>query len=83
VIGKAAFASKSWLRKNFWREEKGTTIWTAENKPIIKMSDVIHHLGVCGLLIEEGPVKRTGALAPITSAYVRDPDGNLIEISNY
>jgi hypothetical protein len=39
------------------------------------MSDVIHHLGVCGLLIEEGPVKRTGALAPITSAYVRDPGG--------
>jgi hypothetical protein len=33
--------------------------------------------------IEEGPVKRTGALAPITSVYVRYPDGNLIEISNY
>ncbi|WP_391560601.1 VOC family protein [Robertmurraya sp.] len=49
----------------------------------VQMSDVIHHLGDCGVPIEEGPVKRTGALAPITSVYIRDPDGNLIEISNY
>ncbi|MEW9674453.1 VOC family protein [Ammoniphilus sp. 3BR4] len=49
----------------------------------VQMSDVIQHLGDCGIPIEEGPVKRTGALAPITSIYIRDPDGNLIEISNY
>jgi catechol 2,3-dioxygenase-like lactoylglutathione lyase family enzyme len=34
-------------------------------------------------VIEEGPVDRTGALGPIRSVYVRDPDRNLIELSQY
>ncbi|PHI45638.1 lactoylglutathione lyase [Bacillus halotolerans] len=33
--------------------------------------------------VEEGPVKRTGALGPILSVYIRDPDQNLIELSQY
>jgi len=34
-----------------------------------------------GIEIVEGPIERTGAVAPITSVYVRDPDGNLVEIA--
>ena len=39
------------------------------------------HLRACQVPVEEGPVARTGATGPITSVYVRDPDGNLIEVS--
>lgn len=38
------------------------------------------HLAACGVDVEEGPVERTGALGKILSVYVRDPDGNLIEV---
>jgi catechol 2,3-dioxygenase-like lactoylglutathione lyase family enzyme len=48
-----------------------------------RLDAVVDHLGVCGVPIEEGPVVRTGALGPIRSVYVRDPDGNLIELANY
>ena len=34
------------------------------------------------ILIEEGPVIKTGANGPIKSIQIRDPDNNLIEISN-
>jgi catechol 2,3-dioxygenase-like lactoylglutathione lyase family enzyme len=36
-----------------------------------------------GVEVVEGPVARTGALGPMTSIYVRDPDGNLVELSSY
>ena len=32
--------------------------------------------------VEEGPIKKTGATGPLCSIYVRDPDGNLIEVAN-
>ena len=47
------------------------------------VSRIIEHLNRLGIEIIEGPVKRTGAVGPIESVYLRDPDGNLIEISNY
>lgn len=47
----------------------------------IPLDDVIARLRQFGVPIEEGPVRRTGAEGPILSVYVRDPDQNLIEIS--
>ena len=41
------------------------------------------HLIAHGIAIEEGPVTRTGALGPICSIYIRDPDMNLLELSTY
>ncbi|MFZ9407000.1 MAG: VOC family protein [Burkholderiaceae bacterium] len=47
----------------------------------IPLSEVIARLNACNWPIIEGPVMRTGATGPIRSVYVRDPDLNLIEIS--
>ena len=47
------------------------------------MDDVMDHLANSGVPVEEGPVARTGAAGPMVSVYLRDPDGNLIEISRY
>src|SRR3954447_13662285 len=48
--------------------------------PLDRLIDELADLGVA---VEEGPVDRTGATGPIVSVYIRDPDRNLIEISNY
>jgi catechol 2,3-dioxygenase-like lactoylglutathione lyase family enzyme len=47
------------------------------------IGEVIDHLKQNGVSILEGPVPRTGALGPMLSVYFRDPDFNLIEVSNY
>ncbi|QGZ31712.1 VOC family protein [Stutzerimonas stutzeri] len=46
------------------------------------LEDVVEQLARHGVEIVEGPVQRTGATGPIRSVYVRDPDFNLIELSN-
>jgi len=48
----------------------------------VPMQEVISHLSACNVPIIEGPVQRTGATGPIVSVYFRDPDSNLIEVSN-
>lgn len=48
----------------------------------VSLADWQAHLDVQGVTVEDGPVRRTGATGSLTSIYVRDPDGNLIEISN-
>jgi catechol 2,3-dioxygenase-like lactoylglutathione lyase family enzyme len=44
---------------------------------------VLAELAAAGVAVEEGPVPRTGATGELISCYLRDPDGNLIELSNY
>lgn len=48
----------------------------------VPLEAVQAHLAACGVSVIEGPVRRTGATGPILSVYLRDPDGNLIEIAN-
>lgn len=47
------------------------------------LTDWATHFKHHEIAILEGPVMRTGAMGPIESLYIRDPDGNLIEISTY
>jgi catechol 2,3-dioxygenase-like lactoylglutathione lyase family enzyme len=48
------------------------------DQPLDRVAERLDSLGIA---IIEGPVGRSGATGAITSIYVRDPDGNLIEIS--
>lgn len=45
------------------------------------LAAAVAHLGALGIPIEAGPVPRTGATGPLVSIYIRDPDGNLLELS--
>ncbi|MCT7581483.1 hypothetical protein [Aliarcobacter butzleri] len=47
------------------------------------LEDIVLYLQKEGIKIEEGIVERTGANGKIKSIYLRDPDLNLIELSNY
>ncbi|MFW6045505.1 MAG: VOC family protein [Natronomonas sp.] len=47
------------------------------------IDDLEEQLRALDVRVIEGPVERTGAVGPMTSVYVRDPDGNLVEIATY
>ena len=47
------------------------------------LDEAVAHLAAQGVAIELGPVERDGALGAIRSVYFRDPDGNLVEVSEY
>lgn len=49
----------------------------------VSLDEVIDHLRECSVEIIEGPVERTGAVGTLRSVYFRDPDQNLIEVSEY
>jgi catechol 2,3-dioxygenase-like lactoylglutathione lyase family enzyme len=46
------------------------------------IAEVVAHLNSCDVSLLDGPVQRTGATGLLLSVYFRDPDLNLIELSN-
>ena len=48
----------------------------------VPLDQVVAHLQREGVTIIEGPVAKTGAQGPLRSVYFRDPDDNLVEVSN-
>lgn len=48
----------------------------------VPVAVLMQRLRAEGIEIIDGPVARTGATGPLNSIYLRDPDGNLIELSN-
>jgi catechol 2,3-dioxygenase-like lactoylglutathione lyase family enzyme len=49
----------------------------------VPLAEVIAHLEAYGVPLVAGPGPRAGAIGTIQSVYIRDPDQNLVEISNY
>jgi catechol 2,3-dioxygenase-like lactoylglutathione lyase family enzyme len=48
----------------------------------VPVAQIVAHLAREGVEIVAGPGERAGATGPILSVYFRDPDGNLVEVSN-
>lgn len=48
----------------------------------VPVAEIAGHLAAEGVAVIEGPVAKTGAAGPLLSIYFRDPDGNLVEVSN-
>lgn len=87
------------LAFSFGRQKINLHVWGSEYEPrahvavpgsqdwcfiaAVPLEEVMERLRNHNVSIVEGPVAKTGATGPIRSVYVRDPDLNLIEISNY
>lgn len=87
------------LALSFGRQKINLHVWGSEYEPrahvavpgsqdwcliaSVPLEEVMERLRRHGIPIVEGPVAKTGATGAIRSVYVRDPDLNLIEISNY
>ncbi|WP_136247792.1 VOC family protein [Halomonas borealis] len=50
-------------------------------RSLLPLDEVLQHLEALSIEVELGPVSRQGANGAIESLYLRDPDGNLLEIS--
>ena len=48
----------------------------------VPVAEVARHLAAEGVEVIDGPVAKTGATGALVSIYFRDPDGNLVEVSN-
>lgn len=72
-------------RKEFEPKAQAPTPGSADLCFITKMpiNLVIEHFNKFDVEVCEGPIQRTGATGAIISVYIRDPDQNLIEVSNY
>jgi catechol 2,3-dioxygenase-like lactoylglutathione lyase family enzyme len=47
------------------------------------LDEAMAHVRAQGVALLEGPVEKIGAMGRLVSFYFRDPDGNLVEVSNY
>jgi catechol 2,3-dioxygenase-like lactoylglutathione lyase family enzyme len=74
-----ATSKEEWFTANRAAAGSDDLCFLTQSDPVA----VVDHLRACGVAVEVGPVKRTGARGEITSVYCRDPDGSLIEISSY
>jgi catechol 2,3-dioxygenase-like lactoylglutathione lyase family enzyme len=50
---------------------------------VVEPTDLVAWAGAAGVAIVDGPGSRFGAQGTATSIYVRDPDGNTIELRHY
>jgi catechol 2,3-dioxygenase-like lactoylglutathione lyase family enzyme len=87
------------LALKFGQQKLNLHVWGAEFAPrahvavpgsldlcfiaAVPLDEVVGRLKSKNIPIIEGPVSKTGAMGPIRSVYVRDPDLNLVEISVY